>query len=240
MHIKCGMGSINRHAPSRTVPKTWKTVHSDLPFKMVKITELKVCALQTRPYRLYVKHRLLTTEWTKSISCRWERPISYLIRRMLIDISLSLDISITASAVGHQAEADGPVRPGEERGPAPHWAVDGGQPLQRHSGGVEPRVTGHYQPVPHSSYTHTRSRFIFDSSKPFFLIICNVDFPVWVAVCADDGENVRAVWPACQSGQVCGQETLGHRWSSKCLNSMRAAMCLLKLSSFSVCVFELV
>lgn len=155
-------------------------------------------------------------------------------------ISLSLDISITASAVGHQAEADGPVRPGEERGPAPHWAVDGGQPLQRHSGGVEPRVTGHYQPVPHSSYTHTRSRFIFDSSKPFFLIICNVDFPVWVAVCADDGENVRAVWPACQSGQVCGQETLGHRWSSKCLNSMRAAMCLLKLSSFSVCVFELV
>lgn len=89
MHIKCGMGSINRHAPSRTVPKTWKTVHSDLPFKMVKITELKVCALQTRPYRLYVKHRLLTAEWTKSISCRWERPISYLIRRMLIDISLS-------------------------------------------------------------------------------------------------------------------------------------------------------
>lgn len=88
MHIKCGMGSINRHAPSRTVPKTWKTVHSDLPFKMVKITELKVCVLQTRPYRLYVKHRLLTAEWTKSISCRWERPISYLIRRMLIDISL--------------------------------------------------------------------------------------------------------------------------------------------------------
>lgn len=168
MHIKCGMGSINRHAPSRTVPKTWKTVHSDLTFKMVKITELKVCALQTRPYRLYVRHRLLTTEWTRSISCRWERPISYLIRRMLIDISLSLDISITASAVGHQAEADGPVRPGEERGPAPHWAVDGGQPLQRHSGGVEPRVTGHYQPVPHSSYTHTRSRFIFDSSKLFF------------------------------------------------------------------------
>lgn len=38
--------------------------------------------------RLYVKHRLLTAEWTKSISCRWERPISYLIRRMLIDISL--------------------------------------------------------------------------------------------------------------------------------------------------------
>lgn len=72
-------------------------------------------------------------------------------------ISLSLDISITASAVGHQAEADGPVRPGEERGPAPHWAVDGGQPLQRHSGGVEPRVTGHYQPVPHSSNTHTHA-----------------------------------------------------------------------------------
>lgn len=89
------------------------------------------------------------------------------------------------------------------------------------------------------THTHTQSLHIW-FIQAFFLIVCNVDFPVWVAVCADDGENVRAVWPACQSGQVCGQETLGHRRSSKCLNSMRAAMCLLKLSSFSVCVFELV
>lgn len=59
-------------------------------------------------------------------------------------ISLSFHSFSTASETGHQAEADSSVRPGEECGPASHWAVDGGQPLQRHRGGLEPWNTGHH------------------------------------------------------------------------------------------------
>jgi hypothetical protein len=39
-------------------------------------------------------------------------------------------ICLTASQAGHQAEADSPVRPGEECGPPPDRAVDAGQPVQ--------------------------------------------------------------------------------------------------------------
>lgn len=35
-----------------------------------------------------------------------------------------------ASPAGHQAQANGPVRPRKERGPTPDWTMDVGEPLQ--------------------------------------------------------------------------------------------------------------
>lgn len=48
----------------------------------------------------------------------------------------------SASEAGHQAEADGSVRPSEECGPSPNWAMDAGQSLQRQCLCVEPRNAG--------------------------------------------------------------------------------------------------
>ncbi len=103
----------------------------------------------------------------KNICCSWEELVSYLIRCWFTSFSIKASFFlsffpllsyITASAVGHQAEADVSVRPGEECGSAPHWAVDAGQPLQRHCGGLEPRDTGQLH-IPLITYHIPSSEF---------------------------------------------------------------------------------
>jgi len=74
---------------------------------------------------------------------RWAEQLTHLHWKQIILFFFGLfPFYIPASAAGHQAEADRPVRPGEECRPAPHRALDGGEPLQRHRGGLEPRDAG--------------------------------------------------------------------------------------------------
>lgn len=59
----------------------------------------------------------------------------------------------SASEAGYQAEADSQVRPGEECGPSPNWAMDAGQSVQRQCLCVEPWNTGMihtYMALPHT------------------------------------------------------------------------------------------